>query len=464
MSRNKIIVVALTLLLCATTAQADFLCVSKRVSINSGGTSRNYLRFGKKIKVKKKCGRGYKKIYDFNKLVSSKADASNLGNYVSKEELVEVLSKYASPEEVATLKEGFAQNSVEVANLVETIANKADVADLEALATKADLANKADTSALENLATKEEVNTALVNKADTSALENFATKEEVNTALANKADTSALENLATKEEVNTALANKADTSALENLATKEEVNTALANKADTSALENLATKAEVNTALANKADASALENLATKEELSGKADADSVYTKEEVDGAVSTAVATVEERVAELEDNQDGNSLMLEDLAGHYDMATGNFDFASDAIPAGKTVTGVSYIYFHDASSFESDEHRYGVAGLPTKAPADIMIGGEEQCTGNGENPTAAEGYFCVYKLNVPDNTSDCTYAVTASKLGNSRQGVLVHVEVTRHTGRICYGSKTNGNGVVAWAYTAPASSEEGNN
>lgn len=89
---------------------------------------------------------------------------------------------------------------------------------------------------------------ALATKADVADLDDLATKTEVTSGLATKADASALDDLATKAEVTTGLATKADTSAL-------------ATKADKTEITPLATKAEVTSGLATKADQTALEAL-----------------------------------------------------------------------------------------------------------------------------------------------------------------------------------------------------------
>ncbi|WP_086240473.1 hypothetical protein [Campylobacter devanensis] len=138
--------------------------------------------------------------------------------------------------------------------------------DKASFATKDELSAKADLSNLDNLATKDELATKLDISLYDSDKASFATKDE----LSAKADLSNLDNLATKDE----LGLKADISSLDGLATKDELATKLDISLYDSDKASFATKDE----LSAKADLSNLDNLATKDELSLKADISNLAT------------------------------------------------------------------------------------------------------------------------------------------------------------------------------------------
>lgn len=180
----------------------------------------------------------------------------------------EVLKDYVKKNEIGTMASEDTSNYLTKIEVNTALELKADKTDLNSLATKQSVDDltvvvngKANKSELNNYATKQSVTdlTATVaNKADTTT---------VNSALALKADKTELEGFAKTSDLGTMAFKNAN-----NYLTKTEVNTALSGKVDTTTLVDYAKKADVNTELAKKANSS------------------DVYTKDEVDGLVSSAM------------------------------------------------------------------------------------------------------------------------------------------------------------------------------
>lgn len=153
------------------------------------------------------------------------------------------------------------------------------------------IASRADNTANTAMDEIEDINTELAkkaNSADVYTKEETYTKDEVDTAIKN-AEVDAY----TKSEMDTKLAAKANTADLGELATKSEVAeadlasalaTKINNKAEASTVSTLSgTVGEHTTAISN-----------INKTLEDKADADSVYTKDEADGLLNTKANATE--------------------------------------------------------------------------------------------------------------------------------------------------------------------------
>ena len=153
------------------------------------------------------------------------------------------------------------------------------------------IASRADNTANAAMDEIEDINTELAkkaNSADVYTKEETYTKDEVDTAIKN-AEVDAY----TKSEMDTKLAAKANTADLGELATKSEVAeadlasalaTKINNKAEASTVSTLSgTVGEHTTAISN-----------INKTLEDKADADSVYTKDEADGLLNTKANATE--------------------------------------------------------------------------------------------------------------------------------------------------------------------------
>ena len=184
------------------------------------------------------------------------------------------------------------------------------------------IASRADNTANAAMDEIEDINTELAkkaNSADVYTKEETYTKDEVDTAIKN-AEVDAY----TKSEMDTKLAAKANSADLGTLASKSsvtktelgtELKAELEGKANTADLGELATKSEVAeadlasalaTKINNKAEASTVSTLSgtvgehttaisnINKTLEDKADADSVYTKDEADGLLNTKANATE--------------------------------------------------------------------------------------------------------------------------------------------------------------------------
>ncbi|WP_086321668.1 hypothetical protein [Campylobacter devanensis] len=202
--------------------------------------------------------------------LSAKADLSNLDNLATKDELATKLdiSLYNGDKASFATKDELSAKA-DLSNLdnlatKDELATKLDISlyngDKASFATKDELSLKADISNLATLATKDELATKLDTSLYNGDKASFATKDE----LSAKADLSNLDNLATKDELATKLDISLYNGDKASFATKDE----LSAKADLSNLDNLATKDE----LGLKADISNLATLATKDELATKLD------------------------------------------------------------------------------------------------------------------------------------------------------------------------------------------------
>lgn len=202
-----------------------------------------------------------------------KADKEALSNYTTKAELDTYATKTALNEKASKTELGDKADKTALEKLVETVNLKADATQLANYFTVEAAANKANVQDLAALATKEELQAKLDASTFNSTVETLAKKDE----LSSKADTSQLTSLATKEELKL----KADTATLESdYALKSE----LTGKVDTSTLNSYASKTDLD----NKADNSALSSYALKTELADKADASTLSAlQEQVAGLVS---------------------------------------------------------------------------------------------------------------------------------------------------------------------------------
>jgi len=239
----------------------------------------------------------------------------------------EAIAENANGLEIANIasKADVAEVQSNVTTLGETVDTKANASDvytkdevvslLEAKANLADVYKKVDTYSAERIqelldleANKDSVYTiaqvdeALALKADKTeipSLVGYAKESDVDDALALKADKTDLDVKANTSDVNDALALKADKTeipSLEPYATVanvesliSEIDEDLAKKANS---EDVYTKAEIDSSMDDKADT---DTVYTKEEVDALLA--NMYTKEEVNQAISTAIADVLQQI-----------------------------------------------------------------------------------------------------------------------------------------------------------------------
>jgi hypothetical protein len=216
--------------------------------------------------------------------------------------------------------------------LTEGLATKANVGDLEGLAT-----NESVAQAVNGLATQTYVDEAIaaippggdgvsqeqVDQSIATAIQPLATTDALTQGLAGKADSTALNNYVTASQFTEDMALKADASALEGLTTDAEfqqLSELVGSKADASMLDAYATSQALTDGLATKANVGDLEGLATSESVAqavtGLASESYVNQKlSDLVGEAPEAMDTLKEISAALADNADFAGTMTQQLA-----------------------------------------------------------------------------------------------------------------------------------------------------